>query len=207
MSEDWGATEIKQIEELYALIRYIYRPGLAGKIITAFDEALAAKDDPAERAGVIAHWLDFYQAHKYRKLMRRRRPTDAERLTPCTACGYPTSHRHHLWDIATHGENAVTVQLCANCHELHHLMYNTLARDSAYSRKLLHHLMFAGPIPPQVIERLYGWCRAILAYEVEQGWLEPYKLSDLWVEEKLRLGEWRESVQLSAVSDQRRKLG
>ena len=44
MSEDWGATEIKQIEELYALIRYIYRPGLAGKIIVLerqkrFDEA------------------------------------------------------------------------------------------------------------------------------------------------------------------------
>src|SRR5262245_25615696 len=101
--------EQARIEELQALIRYVYRKPMAEKVITAFEEALTAKEDEKERLEVILHWLDFYQAHKYRKMMRRRRPSDKERMTACTACGYPISHRHHLWDIATHGENAVTV--------------------------------------------------------------------------------------------------
>ncbi|MBL8119702.1 MAG: hypothetical protein J0L63_12840 [Anaerolineae bacterium] len=183
-------TEQARIEELQSLIRYIYREKLAAKIITAFDEALAAKDDPAQRQAVIDHWLDFYQAHRYRKMMRRRRPTDKERMTPCTACGYPISQRHHLWDIATHGENAVTVQLCANCHELHHLMYNALARDSLYSQKLVRQVMLSGQVAPQSVIRIYGWLRAILAYEIENGWLESYKLSDLWIEEKLNWSDY-----------------
>lgn len=183
-------TEQARIEELQSLIRYIYREKLAAKIITAFDEALAAKDDPAQRQAVIDHWLDFYQAHRYRKMMRRRRPTDKERMTPCTACGYPISQRHHLWDIATHGENAVTVQLCANCHELHHLMYNALARDSLYSQKLVCQVMLSGQVAPQSVIRVYGWLRAILAYEIENGWLESYKLSDLWIEEKLNWSDY-----------------
>jgi len=183
-------TEQARIEELQSLIRYIYREKLAAKIITAFDEALAAKDDPAQRQAVIDHWLDFYQAHRYRKMMRRRRPTDKERMTPCTACGYPISQRHHLWDIATHGENAVTVQLCANCHELHHLMYNALARDSLYSQKLVRQVMLSGQVAPQSVIRVYGWLRAILAYEIENGWLESYKLSDLWIEEKLNWSDY-----------------
>ena len=139
---------------------------------------------------MIDHWLDFYQAHRYRKMMRRRRPTDKERMTPCTACGYPISQRHHLWDIATHGENAVTVQLCANCHELHHLMYNALARDSLYSQKLVRQVMLSGQVAPQSVIRIYGWLRAILAYEIENGWLESYKLSDLWIEEKLNWSDY-----------------
>lgn len=182
------------VEELHALIRYIYRKHLAEKIIAAFDEALAAKKDDVERWTVIHHWLDFYQAHKYRKMMRRRRPSDKERMTPCSACGYPISQRHHLWDIATHGENAVTVQLCPNCHELHHLMYNALARDSDYSRKLAQRVLFSGQVAPETVTRIYGWLRAILAYEIENGWLESYKLSDLWIEEKLRWGAYLESV-------------
>jgi ribosomal protein L37E len=183
--------EQSAIDELYALIRFVYskRHRLAEKIITAFEEALAAKTDPGERQAVIAHWLDFYQAHKYRKLMRRRRSTDRERMLPCSACGYPISQRHHLWDIATHGENRVTVQLCANCHELHHLMYNAVARDSAYSQKLIRHLLAAGQPPPEAVIRIYSWLRAILSYEIESGWLESYKLSDLWIED--RLG-WRD---------------
>ena len=186
------------IEELQALIRFVYRKAMADKVITAFEEALAAKEDAKERLEVIQHWLDFYQAHRYRKLMRRRRPSDKERMTPCSACGYPVSHRHNLWDIATHGENAVTVQLCPNCHELHHLMYNALARDSDYSRKLVQHVLFSGKIAPDTIQRIYGWLRAILTYEIENGWLESYKLSDLWIEEKLRWNEYLEGVQSKA---------
>jgi hypothetical protein len=189
--------EQQSIEELHALVRYIYREKLAEKIITAFDEALTEKEDPAERKAIIEHWLDFYQAHKYRKLMRRRRATDKERMTACSACGYPISQRHHLWDIATHGENAVTVQLCPNCHELHHLMYNALARDSVYSQKLVRHVLESERIAPEAATRIYGWLRAILAYEIENGWLESYKLSDLWIEEKLG---WNEYLQRSQTS-------
>lgn len=190
------------LDELHALIRYIYRKNTAEKIITAFAESLASKDDPQERQSIILHWVDFYQAHKYRKMMRRRRATFQERLTACSACGYPTSHRHHLWDIATHGENAVTVQLCPNCHELHHLLYNALARDSDYSRKLVHHLLFSGRIPPEAVHRIYGWLRAIIAYEIQNGWLESYKLSDLWIEEKLH---WSEYLQHSQIKTQELK--
>ena len=191
--------EQQRIEELHALVRYIYRERLAEKIITAFDESLAEKEDPAERREIIEHWLDFYQAHKYRKLMRRRRATDKERMTACSACGYPISQRHHLWDIATHGENAVTVQLCPNCHELHHLMYNALARDSLYSQKLVRHVLDSGRIAPEAAMRIYGWLRAILAYEIESGWLESFKLSDLWIEDKLG---WNEYLQKSQANTQ-----
>jgi ribosomal protein L37E len=185
------------LEALHTLVRYIYRKPLAEKIIAAFAEALAAKEDEAERLSIIQHWLDFYQAHKYRKMMRRRRPSDQERMTPCSACGYPASQRHHLWDIATHGENAVTVQLCPNCHELHHLMYNTLARDSDYSRKLVQHILFSGHVAPESAQRIYAWLRAIMAYEIQNGWLESYKLSDLWIEEKLH---WQAYLEKSGLT-------
>jgi hypothetical protein len=188
------------LEKLYSLIRYIYRKKLADEIIAAFDESLAVKEERGERLAVIQHWLDFYQAVKYRKLMRRRRPSDRERMTPCSACGYPVSHRHHLWDIATHGENQVTVQLCANCHELHHLMYNVLGRSSDYSRKLVQHILFSGQVSPDAIQKIYGWLRAILQYEVDNGWLEAYKLTDLWIEEKLRWSEYLATVQDAALS-------
>jgi hypothetical protein len=188
------------IDKLYSLIRYLYRKKLAGEIITAFEESLAAKAERTERLEIIQHWLDFYQAHKYRRMMRRRRATDQERMMPCSACGYPASHRHHLWDIATHGENQVTVQLCGNCHELHHLMYNTLARGSAYSQKLVLHILFSGFVKPEAIQRIYGWCRAILQYEMDNGWLENYKLTDLWIEDKLRWSEYLSSIKPSAAT-------
>jgi hypothetical protein len=183
------------IEKLHSLIKYLYRPKLAEKIITAFDEALAEKDDIQERREIIDHWLDFYQVHKYKKMMRRRRATDQERMTACTACGYPVSQRHHLWDIATHGENKVTVQLCANCHELHHLMYNALARDSTYSQKLVRHMLDSRCIPMEAVTLIFGWLKAILNYEINQGWLESYKLSDLWVEDKIRWNAYLQGVQ------------
>lgn len=188
------------IDKLYSLIRYLYRKKLAAEIIAAFEDTLTTKQERDERLAIVQHWLDFYQAYKYRKMMRRRRATDLERMTPCSACGYPASHRHHLWDIATHGENQVTVQLCANCHELHHLMYNTLARGSDYSRKLVLHILFSGLLKREVIQKIYGWCRAILQYEIDKGWLENYKLTDLWIEDKLSWTDYLNSVESSAVT-------
>jgi hypothetical protein len=110
------------------------------------------------------------------------------------ACGYPVSHRHHLWDIATHGENKVAIRLCGNCHELHHLFYNTLAKNSKYSRKLIQHILFSFRVSPAVVHKILGWCRATLEYEVQQGWLEPYKATDEWIEEKLRWSEYLRSA-------------
>jgi hypothetical protein len=192
--------EQAMVDKLYSLIRYLYRKKLAAEIIAAFEETLTAKQEREERLAIVQHWLDFYQAYKYRKMMRRRRATDQERMTPCSACGYPASHRHHLWDIATHGENQVTVQLCANCHELHHLMYNTLARGSDYSRKLVLHILFSGLLKREVIQKIYGWCRAILQYEIDNGWLENYKLTDLWIEDKLRWTDYLNTAEASAVT-------
>ena len=56
-----------------------------------------------------------------KNLAKRRRPTRVQRLTPCECCGYPVSQRHHLLEVADYGENDVTTQLCACCHELYHL--------------------------------------------------------------------------------------
>jgi hypothetical protein len=39
------------IDKLYSLICYLYRKKLAGEIITAFEESLAAKAERAERLG------------------------------------------------------------------------------------------------------------------------------------------------------------
>lgn len=183
------------VEELYALIRYVYHKKLADEIIQAFEDAFASRTTPEERITICEQWIDFYRAHRYRKAMRRRRPTSQERLTPCSACGYPVSHRHHLWDVATHGENRVTVQLCANCHELHHLMYNTLARDSERSRKLVLHILASPRLQPQAVQQILGWCRAIMQYEVENGWLETHKVSDRWLEEKLHWADYLRQVE------------
>ncbi|HEX2907591.1 MAG TPA: hypothetical protein VHO69_12055 [Phototrophicaceae bacterium] len=183
------------IDELYALIRYVYRKKLAEEIIQAFEDAFKTRTTPEDRIAICEQWIDFYRAHRYRKAMRRRRPTSRERLSPCSACGYPVSHRHHLWDLATHGENKVTVQLCANCHELHHLLYNTLARDSEHSRKLVRHILAAGRLPRAAVEQLLGWCRAIMQYEVDNGWLEAFKVSDQWLEQQLQWSEYQRQAE------------
>lgn len=45
-----------------------------------------------------------------------------ERLTPCQFCEYPLSERHHILPVSMFGENMFTLQLCANCHELYHIV-------------------------------------------------------------------------------------
>ncbi|MBZ0276106.1 MAG: hypothetical protein K8I60_08180 [Anaerolineae bacterium] len=178
--------------ELEDLIRYLYRKNLAEEIVADFERVFTRHPALEDRLTIIAHWVDFFRAHRYRKLMRRRRPTHKERMTACAACGYPVSHRHHLWDIATHGENTMTVQVCANCHELYHLMYNALARDSRYSRKLVLHMRSSGRIPDSVMTQLMAWCRDTLRYEVRNGWLEPDKATDEWLEVTLYWGQMQD---------------
>lgn len=52
----------------------------------------------------------------------RRAPKTSERITPCAACEHPFSQRHHLDPVRYSGENTDTIQLCANCHELYHII-------------------------------------------------------------------------------------
>jgi ribosomal protein L37E len=182
-----------QRETLYALIRGMHRKRRAGEIIDAF-EATLASHDAAERANILEYWIDFYRLRRYQREHKRRRPTYRERLQACSACGYPSSHRHHLWELAMHGENQVTIQLCANCHELQHLMYNALVKDSEHSRKLVLHIMYSGRIPRERVELILGWCRATIRYEASNGWTDGERASDQWVEYKFGWKEYLESV-------------
>ena len=183
-----------QTDELYTLIRFLYPAGEAAEIIDAFAHVLQSHANEAERANVLQYWLDFYKLRKYQRVKQRRRPTYKERVSACSACGYPASHRHHLWDVANHGENNVTIPLCANCHELHHLLYNALARDSEYSRKLLQHMLFSFRIAPDAVEKLLGWCRATIRYEAKQGWLDAGRADEAWIEARLNWSAYQEQA-------------
>jgi len=55
---------------------------------------------------------------------KRRKTKLSERLMPCQCCGYPISQRHHLFNVAAFGENTYVRYLCANCHELFHIIDN-----------------------------------------------------------------------------------
>lgn len=181
--------------QLNALLAELYRDKQAEEIRASFEAALAAAADDEERVSVLEYWHDFYRLQQYKRLKTRRRPTYHERTTPCAACGYPSSHRHHLWDIATHGENKVTIQLCANCHELHHLMYNALVRESEYSRAIITHIMFSGAVKPEVIQKVLGWCLATIRYEANNQWIDGSKGSREAVEKQLRWSEYLRSLE------------
>ena len=184
-------SESRLYDELVMLIRALYRGREAEEIVEAFETTLSTHAEPDERRAILLHWIDFYRLRKYRRERQRRRPTYHERTSPCEACGYPTSHRHHIHDVATHGENLLTVQLCANCHELQHLLYNALVNESEYSRKLVNHIMYADRVAPETVERLLGWCRATIRYEAGQGWVSADKASDEWVDLTLRWSEYK----------------
>lgn len=175
-----------QIDELFALIRELHREKQANELIASFKSVFAAHEDELERADIIEYWLGFYRLRKYQRIKKRRRPTYKERITACSACGYPASHRHHLWDVAMHGENKVTIQLCANCHELHHLMYNALVKNSDYSRNLVNHVLASGRVNDETARLILGWCVATIRYEISQGWVDARKGTAEWA--MLRLG-------------------
>lgn len=187
--------EQAQVEKLFSLVRELYREKQAAEIIHSFETVFASHEDPDERLNVIEYWLDFYRLQRYRTLKQRRRPTYEERITECSACGYPTSHRHHLWDIATHGENKVTIQLCANCHELQHLMYNALVRRTEYSQKLVLHALFSDKIARETAAKILGWCLATIRYEAANGWIEGGSDTREWVETQLHWSEFLAGAQ------------
>lgn len=189
-------------ERLCGLIRELRRDKQAGDIIAAFDAAFSAFADEAARRGLLDYWLDFYRLQKYRHFKHRRRPKVQDRLVACAACGYPSSHRHHLWDFATHGENDVTIHLCANCHELNHLMYNALVKESNYSRDILRHVMFSGGVGVEVLTKILGWCLATIRYEANNGWLDGSKGSKESVEARL---SWSDFLHHTAHDERQTK--
>lgn len=178
------------IVELFELVRELHGKKQADGIIASFEAVFGANENQAERMTIAEHWRDFYRLRKYRRSMRRRRPTYQERMTACSACDYPISHRHHLWDVATHGENMVTIQLCPNCHELQHLIYNALVRDSAYSQRLALHALESGRLSPETAGKVLEWCRATIRYEADNGWVERYRATDEWLERRLGWSEY-----------------
>lgn len=194
--EDFHVNEEQaQVEKLFNLVRELYREKQANEIIHSFETVFASHEDADERLNVIEYWLDFYRLQRYRTLKQRRRPTYEERITECSACGYPTSHRHHLWDIASHGENRVTIQLCANCHELQHLMYNALVKRTEYSQKLVLHALFSDRIARETAAKILGWCLATIRYEAANGWIEGGSDTREWVENQLHWSEFLAGAQ------------
>ncbi|MDX2160779.1 MAG: hypothetical protein SF162_05590 [bacterium] len=182
--------EAAQIQALFVLIRELHSEKQAAELIQSFSAVFASQADEAERLSIIEYWLGFYRLRKYQRLKKRRRPTYKERVTACSACGYPASHRHHLWDVAMHGENNVTIQLCANCHELHHLLYNALVKTSNYSRDLAGHVLASGKIHPETAEKILGWCLATIRYEAANGWVDARRAEPEWVERRLNWSAW-----------------
>ncbi len=176
--------EQRQIDELFALIRELHGDKQADDLVNSFTAVFAAHENADERASIIEYWLGFYRLRKYKRIKKRRRPTYQERITACSACSYPASHRHHLWDVAMHGENRVTIQLCANCHELHHLLYNALVKTSNYSRDLAQHLLTSG-VKVDVATLILGWCLATIRYEAANGWVDERRATMEWVERRL----------------------
>jgi hypothetical protein len=74
-----------------------------------------------------------------KSLPRRRKAQIAERLTPCACCSYPLSQRHHLvYSVAQAGDHRNTLQLCANCHELAHIIDQALEDYERNPRKATH---------------------------------------------------------------------
>jgi phosphatidylserine/phosphatidylglycerophosphate/cardiolipin synthase-like enzyme len=54
------------------------------------------------------------------------------RAVPCIACNHPISEKHHIQPQAIYGShnwNNRTVRLCANCHEIVHLILETWEGD------------------------------------------------------------------------------
>ncbi|MCC6612084.1 MAG: hypothetical protein IT320_01335 [Anaerolineae bacterium] len=184
-------------DELVMLIGELYRGEEGAEIVEAFQASLKSHTQVDERMSILAHWVDFYRLRKYRRDRQRRRPTFRERTTPCAACGYPASHRHHVYDVATHGESERTVALCANCHELQHLIYNALVNESDYSRKLVNHIMYSERVEPATVEQVLEYCRATIRYEAQQGWVTADKASEEWVELTLRWSEYQRRMRSS----------
>jgi hypothetical protein len=94
---------------------------------------------------------------------RRRKPSRQARLTPCECCGFPLSQRHHLAPFAENGETDQTMQLCANCHELYHLIYRVYVEKSEASVQLLGQLLIKNADRSSLFRRVFSFLYPLIA--------------------------------------------
>lgn len=90
----------------------------------------------------------------------RRRPHRGDRSLECCCCSWPVTQSHHLVLFAKYADDT-TIRLCANCHEVFHLLtdrrgalmltpYGTIRRgDSLVSR--------VERFDPVVVSRIRQW--------------------------------------------------
>lgn len=69
---------------------------------------------------------------------KRKRVSTAHRCTPCQWCNFPLSQKHHFLPVHIYGENDVTVQICANCHDIYHVV------DRAVHKQTKNNMMRLG---------------------------------------------------------------
>jgi hypothetical protein len=66
-----------------------------------------------------------------------RKNSTNQRIEPCQFCGYPISQRHHALPFHIFGENECVLRLCANCHELYHVIEKSYLSPTTHENKLL----------------------------------------------------------------------
>lgn len=142
---------------------------------------------------------------------RRKAPTLEQRLTPCQCCGFPLSQRHHILPFSTHGDG-LCVSLCANCHEVLHVIHreqdnrwkfsDTPQGQAAYFRhsrafKIVSALIAAwGENDPrlQYLRKLTG-----LAYRYEQAQLAFYRYCEQVERIGYELDQWWDNSKLDEM--------
>lgn len=70
-------------------------------------------------------------------MVKRKAVSINKRTEPCQFCGYPLSQRHHALPVHIYGENVFTLQLCANCHELYHIVQAVFLKATKRNQCLL----------------------------------------------------------------------
>lgn len=105
---------------------------------------------------------------------KRSHPSINERTTPCRICGHLLSERHHLLPFAEHGEtNKHIVYLCANCHEIYHLIYTAMfehAKKNSHSRSiyLVGHLFLKRGMDDPLLRALQELAFAAIDFQYQE---------------------------------------
>lgn len=141
-----------------------------------------------------------YDYDEYRH--HRRKPTLKERLTPCVVCEYPISHRHHLSDMVHFGENDDTVQLCANCHELYHIMYDCIAHNSKRAQATLKAVLFTLELSHDTVKAVIGIVIRAVKADIRDDVIKGLVLSTELI--SARTG-WEDYI--NRINDERREIG
>lgn len=122
--EEWNydaAPDGKENEPIYLVNRGDWQLGLFGDD-TDFSGYLKRVDLP-----------DNFKFPRDYNPYQRKRVSVKHRITPCKWCRFPISQRHHFLPVSEYGENDITVQICANCHEIYHIIHTCLTKQTPSS--------------------------------------------------------------------------